>query len=447
MRWTNTLKSLVFIPKVSAHIRRFITTNLKKNRFVSNLSLLIGSSAVAQLAVILSSPILTRLYSPNDFGILTAFISTFSVLLVVGSFRYELAIGVPKDDKTAVGLLVVSLLVLAGITVAFLPILMLLLVLFPSGGTLEKVQPFLWLLPFALFGGGTYQCLTFWAMRRQTFDAIAKTKITKTISLVTVQLMGGIFALGALPLILGDIISRFAGIRTLTKDVLRQDFQLVKRLRWSDLANASRKYVRYPKLAAPAALINRAALQAPPLLLISLYGTEVGGWFGLTQRVALLPLALIGQSISQVYIGELSKLIRESSEKIRKLYFLLTKRLLLVGLLPTLFLLVGGPFLFRFVFGDEWAQSGVYVQVLAPMFLIQLSATPLSQTLNLIDGQRVQLVVDILNLVLIIGMMYLTFTFELGVLWTLGAYSFSNSLTYVLAFFLTLRRINKVTVN
>jgi len=79
------------------------------NPFLKNVSTLALGTIISQLLLFLSSPILTRLFSATDFGILALFNSIAVVAAILTTGRYEFAVGLPESDKKAskvVGLIV-----------------------------------------------------------------------------------------------------------------------------------------------------------------------------------------------------------------------------------------------------------------------------------------------------------------------------------------------------
>ena len=56
---------------------------IPRNSFVRNSSLLVGGTLTAQILLVAASPILTRLYSPSDFGLLGVYTSMLAITLLL----------------------------------------------------------------------------------------------------------------------------------------------------------------------------------------------------------------------------------------------------------------------------------------------------------------------------------------------------------------------------
>jgi O-antigen/teichoic acid export membrane protein len=90
---------------------------LPQNAFARGVSVLVGGTAGAQLITVLAAPLLTRLYSPEDFGLVAVCASLLALIGVISSRRYELAIPLPDDDVEEANVAMLSLLLVAMTTV------------------------------------------------------------------------------------------------------------------------------------------------------------------------------------------------------------------------------------------------------------------------------------------------------------------------------------------
>ena len=382
-------------------LRRFIPGG----KFARSVAVLAGGTALGQAVMALSSPILTRLYSPEDLGSLAVFSSILGMVSVLAALRYELAIPLPQYDADAAALLALSLSVvvgaslLIGVGVRFL------------GGQVAAwanapaLKPHLWLLPVGVGVGGFYQVLSYWAVRKQEFGRIARTKLYQGLGASSTQIVLGLAAVGPAGLLIGQVVGQGAGGGSLAVGAWREGREHLRTVSLEALRRVAWRYRRFPKLSSFSGLLNSAGLQLPALLLAAFYGPPVAGWFLLGQRVVGIPMTLLGQAVSQVYLGTASRLVQEDRPRLRGVFTKTAGRLLVLGLIPMSVLGAGGPWLFSRVFGPEWLEAGSYVQLLAGAFVLQLVITPLSQTLNIIERQDIQLAWDFGRLLLVVGVL------------------------------------------
>ena len=413
--------------------------NIFKKIASKNITLLAGSTALVQGITVLLSPLLTRLYAPEHFGQLAIYISVLSFLLVAASLRYQLAIPLPKLDQAAKSLAYLSFLILIGEAL----LLGLILILFRNKLLTISVlshlqQQNLWLLLVSFIGGGTYQILNYWALRYSSFSILASTKVQQGLSQVFVQILYGLFDKNALGLFLADAVGRTSGSGKLLSEALKKYNFFRSPPPLSHLAFAAKRYWKFPVFSSISGLMNNAGLQAPSLLVAALYGSETLGYFSLSQRVVGLPLSFIGVALSQIYFSEASSLLKENNmEALRKKFIEVAKNLFAIGIIPILIVSIFAPKMCGFLFGDVWLEAGNYIQILGPMFLLQLIVVPLSQTLNILEQQQTQLFWDFGRLFLVLLGFYLSWLLDLSAFDGIKIYAFLMASAYGILFALS----------
>lgn len=377
---------------------------LPMGRFGRSVSQLAGGAAVGQLVLVLCSPIVTRLYSPADMGIYSVYGASLSILATVVALRYEVAIPLEREFGTASNTLAAAFTVVVGVaaivgagTMIFGDDLVRMV------GTPELAR-YLWILPLALVGTGAYHILNHWAIRDRSYGPIAATKVYKGVAQSGIQIGIGLFSAGPLGLILGQAAGQIAGVRQLGRLLHGRLSEIRAAVSLEGIGRALRAHWRFPVFSGTGALLNSAGLYLPAVLIAFFYGPEVAGWFAIGQRVLGLPVALVGQSVSQVYLGESASLLEKGPGELRRLFKRTAVRLGLVALGPALALVLFAPPLFSVVFGSSWNEAGVYVQLLVPMLLGRFVVTPLSHTLNILRKQSRQFVWNAFRLLLMVGL-------------------------------------------
>ncbi|HEU4619246.1 MAG TPA: lipopolysaccharide biosynthesis protein [Gammaproteobacteria bacterium] len=364
-------------------------SRLRRAPFWRAVGVVAGGAAFAQTLSVLASPLLTRLYSPADYGTFALYLSVQWLLLVVATARYELAIPLPNDDRDAAKLLVFSLglaLAVSALLVAALPFGAARLL---NGTAAAPLGPYLWFVPIALFFTAAYQCVTYWGMRQRAFETVAKTRMVQGFGRTAAQLALGLLGAGPLGLMLGDAIGRGGGSGTLVHAALRAHSAAFRSLRFSGIARAARAYRRFALITSGSALLEAGATQLPAVFLTMAFTIEAAGWYSLAQQVILMPVGLIANSVAQVYSSEAPRALREGPTQLRRVFLKSARGLALVALLPTIALAVAAPFAFSLVFGERWAEAGEFARVLAPMFFGLFVMWPLTYTLNVLGELNV----------------------------------------------------------
>jgi len=394
--------------------------------------LLLGGATVAQILSAAISPLLTRLYSPGDFGVLAVYGSIVSLLIVIAALRYELAVPLARDahEAASVGAAAAIVAILSALCVAVL-------VLSVGEAVLAKLNasvmvPFAWLLPIGVLGGSLYRLLSHWALREREYRILASTRMTQSLVQAGVQIGFGFVSAGPLGLLAGDAIGRSGGSLRLARKIWAQHRESIRSITWKSIWTAAVTYRRFPLVSSFSVLFNNAALQLGPLAIAWLHGPVVAGWFALAQRVVGIPMRLVGEAVAQVYLSEAAALVREDVAAVWPIFKKTAWRLFAFSLLPASVIAAAGSPVFGMLFGSGWGKAGLYAQLLLPMFVGQIVASPLSQTLNVIGSLELQFAWDAGRLFVVAGVFIFARNLQLSPEATLLAYSTAMFIAYAI---------------
>jgi O-antigen/teichoic acid export membrane protein len=411
-------------------LRRIFDRWLPRSGFARSVSILVGGTALAQALAVAVSPILTRIYKPSEFGALQVFISLLALVVVAASGRYEVAILLPEDDQSAVDVLGVAILCVGLATTICAGIVLICHYHWILPSSVLVLKGYLWLLPFSVLGGGVYQVLNYWAMRRGNYKQIAKSKFTQVGAQVATQLGVGLLVHGPFGLLIGDAMGRMSGSGRFIRDLWRDYADKLRALRISRMVKCAMRYREYPLVSMWGALINASGMALPSLFLAQYYGAEDTGWFALVNRVLGVPAVLIGFSIAQVYASEAAKLSRSDPKRLMYIFLKTTRHMLYLGLVPCVVFTILAPWLFQFIFGHAWREAGVYARYLAFMFYASFIDSPVTMTLNILERQRAQFAWDISRLILIVIAIALPYHLGYGPRVVVQAYGVAMTVMY-----------------
>ncbi len=422
-----------------------------RNSFLKSVILVAGGTALAQGVGILTQPILTRLYSPKEFGILGLYMSFAGIIGSSLSLRYEQAIPLPDDEETAINLLSLSQLCLI-VTISILAIGIFLFKNYISFfSKVQPLYPYLWVLPLGLFLIGIYNSLSYWMVREKQYKCLARTKITQGISMVSSQFLLGCFKVGPIGLIFGYVLGNSAGILSFISFLKKNNRQSFKYISLNRMLNSAKRYRDFPLISTFSTIFNTAGLNLPTILIAGIYSPLIAGWFTLIQKVIAIPITLIGRSVIQVFTGEAAVLGRDNPRALLRLYMKILSKLSIIAILPTLILLFASPWLIPIVFGKEWSGAGTYSQVLSIMFFVKFIASPLSQTLIILEKQAWQLVCDIVRLFLLCLVFFLAWVYSWTPLYAVIVYGIVMSGMYIYQMIISIiaikNRVNMAEVN
>jgi len=384
--------------------------------------MLAGGAAAGQLIALAASPVITRLYSPEEFATLALFATVVSCIAPIVCLRYESAISVPEDDRDAGKLLIASL----ASTVA---IALLTLAMVAIGGKWFAVvckapqsAPYFWFLPISLLGIGLYQTLTYWSIRNREFGLNGRTRVVQGAGQAICQIALGLARAGAAGLVLGEVIGRVAGAGNLAQSVWRRHRAAVSGHSLEEIKATAKEYSSFPRISVPATILHTTTTNFT-LLLAPIYGATQYGLYFFGIRFLWAPVSMVAQAMAQVYLGEASRWAREDPALMLRSFDQIVKRLALLGILPFgVLAFFGGP-LTAFVFKAIWFEAGILVQIQAVSWWAMFVVGPVINTLNILGRQKWQLWADASGVALMALGFWLSWRFGWSARVAVGLYS------------------------
>lgn len=406
-----------------------------KSEFAKNAATLVSGAAIAQAIPIAVSPILSRIYTPEDFGVLALFISIVSIISVVASGRYELAILVPKEDDDAINVAALSLVIIT----SFSLLLLIISVLFNNRIAIllenDSISLWLYFIPLVVFLTGSYNILRYLGIRFKDFKDIALSRTLKSVVSSSVKIILGFAGLGISGLMTGEIFSNFTGNGALLRNVLKKK-DILKKITVVKIKEQALKYSDFPKYSLWSTLSNSLAINLNSIFMNSFFSTFVLGQYSMIQKIVGLPLNLIGQSISDVYFQKASEERRTHGNA--KNAFVKTAMFLIVMGVPVFFILYfTGEELFSFVFGEAWRPSGHYAKILAFLMTMRFIAVPLSITMSAFEKQKYNLIITLFQLLIMIMLFLISSLLMLDIDSFLTLFSRAMFFFYFLVFLLS----------
>ncbi|MDE9435963.1 oligosaccharide flippase family protein [Xenorhabdus bovienii] len=398
-----------------------------KNKSSRNILTLITGSTIAQAIPIAISPILTRLYTPEDFGTLALFTSLVTIFSVISTGRYEFAIILPKKESNAANIAALSLGIVSIISIMILIIILLThnkIILFLNN---PQIGPWLYFIPVAVFLTGIFNILNYYNTRLEKYKDISTSNINRSITSVFLQLTIHIFKKGVAGLIIGNILSLVAGNFKLLINILK--IIDINQIKLSKIKALAKRYIKFPKYSIWTALSNTAAYNICNITIAFLFNAGTLGLYSISQRVLGTPTSLIGSAISQVYFQKASSKIRENKE-LHYLFITTLKRLLLIGFPIFLFIYIFSPYLFGLFFGEAWSIAGHYTAILTPFFYIRFVYASLSTTTLITERQEIGLFCNIGLLIIALSILLATYVIKLEFETFLYIYSLTNFFYY-----------------
>ncbi len=373
-----------------------------KSEFVKNVFALFTGTVLAQVIPIAVAPLLTRIYSPQDFGLLAIYVSLSGLFGIIATGRYELAIVLPKEDKDALSLFALSIIlsfIIAALT-------LFLVIIFGSQianwYNEPKIEQWLLLIPVTVLFTGIYQALNYYATRKKRFGNISVSKVADSLTNALVKVLVGFKTIGAGGLILGNIIGQIAGSLALLQSFWEKGIVRQIITGRQNISVQARHYSDFLKINSIHAFSDVLAVTLLIFFISSFFGSAVVGLYALAMRIIKVPTGFIGGSVSQVFYQKASEKYA-NNEEIKPMVIKMLGSLALISAPVFALIILFGPNLFAFVFGEGWREAGEYAQILSPWIFLSFIISPISQIPIIVNKQKENFLISLVGHVLIIG--------------------------------------------
>jgi O-antigen/teichoic acid export membrane protein len=412
-----------------------------------NMTKLFAGDGLARIIGFITAPIITRIYLPEHMGVLSVFTALVAILAPLATFRYSLAVPLPKNDGLAYNITVLSFIILSVTSI----LIFLLFYFFGSFllglFSMQQIEPYWYLLPIAFLGTGLYELLTSWAIREKAFTPLAKTKVSQKLIGAGMKIVLGLAGLKPLGLLIGQIFTQAGGIATLSRSFKHKFKENAGFVSKRNIQLLSKRYIDFPRYRVPAQFLLALTSRAPLLFFAWHFDAETTGQIGLATMMLSFPITLIGYTTGKAYYAEIAAIGKKMSDKILKITKNITFKLFLFSILPFSVIFLFGPWVFRIVFGEVWYDAGVYARILAIYLLAQFVYSPISEgVFNVFEKQSLVLVLETIRLLSTIIVLALSFYFKWGPIYVLSFYSIMLTIHYVVSTIVVFRLIGKQVI-
>ena len=367
---------------------------LIKSAGVRNFAKLLSANVVAQVIGLIVYPILTRIYSPEDFGLLNLFLSIGNVLVVLSLADYYYAIVLPKQEKDATALAHVSLLlliqtvILVTLSVVFAgPISM----LFKS----PELVTYYWLMPIYVLVMGAWNILNYWYIRKKSFGRISGYQMS--LSLLSA---GGKIGLGRVGILQGGMIYSIV-LAPLISLLSSMALSFRKTLRpllywsWNDVRNQAKGYRNFPLFVLPRSFINVLAGQLPVLLLTPFFGAKCVGLLSMAILLGYTPIGTISRAIYQVLYQNTTERVHQQLPIGNVFWrFVVAASLVIIPIFAGLYFIL--PNLTAWLLGEDWRVVGDYICWMLPWLYFALIVGSTCYLSDVFMKQKIGLLFEIL---------------------------------------------------
>lgn len=367
--------------------------------FGSDVTKLVSGTVIAQVVLLLSYPILTRLYDPETIGIYSIFTSIVSIVGTISCLRYNYAILIPEKEEEAHNIFVTCLGILSCICIISFILLWIYQDVIIKVLDTPSLYNYILYVPLTVFIGGILAILKYWISRKRQFGFQAVTNTIQSVSTAGGQLGFGIVGFAtSFSLIIAGILGQSISALLLLYRYLKYDLsQMRHSIRRRLIKKLLIQYRRFILIDTWSALINSVSWQLPVLLLAGYFSPTIAGYYTLGFKAFQMPMSLIGSSIEQVFFQRAVVLRREGGLNI--LLENIVEIFLMFVSVPIILLTVTGGDIFAVLFGEIWREAGIYTQILAIWAFVWVIASPLNTLIQVLEIHSAGFVILLMNLI------------------------------------------------
>jgi len=355
------------------------------SRFLRDAASLGGGTALSQLIAIGSLPVLARLYTPEEFGILALYVAIAQVLSVFSTLKLEQMIMLPDSNVDAAGLLVA--IFFCSFVFSLTTALIMTLLVVPVLSFMDvDVGFWIYLLPVSFFFSGIYHGLRFWQMRQRNFRLVSVGLVSAITAGTVLSIMVGVWGFGAFGLIIGYIVQGIVNTAVMLYGI-RKHKEYFSKL---NITRVVRSVSPHKKMMSSLIIshgISSSSMRIPVFAIGGFFGNSVLGFYSLADRIVSAPVQLISDALGDVYRQRASVSWRREGFFF-DIYWKTLAVTTFVGVPIFLSAIFVAPELFVIVLGEEWCISGEYAQILLVAALAGFITTPVDKGAVIVGANR-----------------------------------------------------------
>lgn len=365
-------------------------------RFKENFIKTASANIIAQAIGIAIVPILSRFYSPSDFGLFATYMAILSTLSAVSTLRFDWSIPNTSNENEGACLFIISIVL--GFTFSALLCLVIVMLInepwLPDG--LSSLGGYVYVLPISLVFMSVFQVFHAWCVKINDLADVGKATVNQKISDSGLSVVLGTFSVGFIGLLISQIVGVLFSILTILKKVNKT---FIWRLDLASFISAWKIYISEALISTSVSLVRVMSVSIIPLMLVNYFSPSEVGVFALMQRISLAPISFVTNAVAKSFWSEASVLVHTDKVRLRSLYISVFKRLFVLAI-PVCFVCITGPVWVHHILGDSWSGAGVVLSMFSPWVFAQIVSQPITH-LIVHRKQHWKLYVDLVVFILV----------------------------------------------
>lgn len=406
---------------------------LNTGSFFKNVTTLAAGTTVAQVITILASPVLSRLFTPEDFALFAAFTSIAALFAIIATGKYELAIILPDEDRDAAQILF-AVILLVGIISIFSPVVLIVLSKFSPACNLILSNNLLVYFIVFVFCSANLEALRYYFVRIKQFKAISYRTILGSLITVFLNVIGGYFlnipAMFVISTTIAQVLCLVLFVYFIKNNIKFSWFNI------KAIKICLFKYRKFPLFTMPGQLLNSFTGSLPILILPALYSQNDIGQFAFVQKIVGIPMTIIGGSVAQVFFQKFAAVKRDGQKKLFLKTFFYLFVFITACAIPCVIVAVPT---FNVIFGAKWLFAAKLAQILAPMYIAQFAVSNISGAVFITNEKlKIELILQILRLVLVAAGFFISFVLHVSFMQSIIFFSIAMIVWYLTTLIISL---------
>jgi len=407
--------------------KKYLKDLFLNNNYLKQTKVIISSSIISKLITVISLPIITRIYDPDNFGVYTAFASTIGLINPISTFRYERAITIAKNQDEEIKIVITCILLSIFTSILlFFGIIIVEQFFFKFRNFIEILIA----VPTGSMLIGIYQPLYYYAIKKQAFKSISRSKLIQSIGALISQLI--LFPTGSIGLIVGYIILNSAGFEGYYFYFLKISFRSIKKY-LLNIPYIIKKYSDFGFYLFLSSIVEQIGTNLPKILILNAYGQEILGFLGLSISLYNIPIFIALNSFGTFFIGNVNNLFIKGSLKkeIKKIIL----NLFIFGFLLCLITNILVPNLIGIFLPYKWFPIINIIRIISPLFVCELISSTINSAFYPSRNLKLSFKYQLLLSLMMIIPLFISIKLNLSFNYTLFIYVLSSCIGYLLQIF------------
>lgn len=379
--------------------------NRLKSEYAQSLIVLTSGTFIAQLIPIIFYPIVSRLFTPEQFGSLSVITQIANILTIIAPGGYLYAIFIAKKKKTALNIFFFSI----SLSICILSVST--IILFLGRNYLSKllseniIERYFYIPTIMSLCIIIFQCYNEWCVRNKQFKQLSINKSVNSGAVSMAEITFGIVSPNAFGngILFGDITGRFISALSCIFSIFKNEKHLIKFCNWKEFKRIAIEFSRFPKYIMPAKLVNTVARSIPVFFISSIFTKEQLGFFSMANMVIVIPVSVISIAVSDAFRQKANSAYTQNGS-CKEIFIKTVKPLAILSIIGFSTLYISAPELFAFVLGPSWKEAGIYARYLMPIVAIEFISEVAKPIFIITGKQQYDLIWQIIFLICMIAL-------------------------------------------